>query len=561
MSDIISNILDDVTDVDTLTTMGMGDQGQATAAIKNNYAAVDSSYAASAARGQMVADQTRVVKSTADQGNLIAQTALQSYAHALGVDPDGTLSAQQTQAQNTFLDASSRASEAAATIAQKRSISFFDDPLQWLSNKLTINDDINNYNGAANQANTAEQFIQESNQLIDSRAVALNNIKTVTSQASAEAQTNIAVEQQQELAENMRRAGIAANTAGVEAIQNMSWRNIQLANSRLDADSKAVAAQDSQQRLQMAKDQFDLEKARLALMQAKEQDKDGADKYVHDQLVKGLQLLYPNNPAAWQIPDGKYQAMINGKTPMDPTWKVAFDKAQASDIAGSRVLGTSPADALATLQIRPTIAPSAQPTVDLLNRALATVSQTPAYKQAVLEKDGGKAAADLVNAQVAQLVKSDASHVDSPTSLYYLPPIDKIMDTIPGVKDSPFYNVVVAPASKAGIDMSSPSAVVKQAVQAVKDGKISLNEAANNMSAMYGIAQQANFETKQMFSLGITAPPSYTTPVTGLTFTGVSSGLGQVDWTNELQVKEMMMRMSAINQQLTTTPMLAARLR
>lgn len=560
MSDPISTVLDDTTDTDTLTTMAMGDVGRATEQVRVNNAAADASYAASNAAAQSVVAATRVVSSTQQQGALTAQAATQAYAHALGVDADGALSAQQNQAQATFLDASARAAESARVIAEKRSVSFFDDPLQWLTNKVTINDDIANFNGAANEANTAEQFIQETNQLIDQRAVSLNAIKTVTTQAAAEAQTNILVAQQQELAENLKRAGLASNTAGIEAISGMSWRNIQIMSAKTDADSKVVAMQNAQDHLQIAREQLDLEKARLALQNTKEQEKDGADQYMHDQLVKGLKLMYPNNPAAWDIPDGKYKAMISGKTPLDPIWKTAFDRAQASDIVGSRSLGNSPADALNTLQYKPTLSPAAQPTVDLLNRGLAVATNSPAYKQAIAAKDP-KAAQDVINAAVNQLVKSDAQHVDSPTSLYYLPPLNKIAESIPGVQDSPFYKTIVAPAATAGIDMSDPGQVAKSAIQAIKEGKISLNEAANNMSAMYGIGQQWNFEAKQLFSLGITAPPSYTTNVSGLTFQGIPGKLGTVDWTNENQVKEMFMRLSAIDQQLTTRPLLSARVR
>ncbi len=555
MSDPLADILTDVNNTNTLVDMRMADNGNEMAQVMANNDAINQSYAASNARQQLVVGQTQVIEDTKNQGALVAQTAKQQYAHSVGIDYDGTLSAQQAQAQQTFLDASSRAAQSAQVIAQKRSVSFFDDPLQWLSNKLTINDDINAFNGAAGEANTAEQFIQDSNALVDQRAIALTAVQQVTSQAAAEAATNKVVEQQQELADQMKRAGIAANTQGVETVANMDWRNIQLMNMKTDAESKLLGAQTSQEHLQLAQQQFDLEKARLALAQAKENEKDGADQYMHDQLVKGMQLMFPNNPAAWNIPDGKYKAMIAGKLPLDPVWKKAFDVAQSTDIAGgqgTRILGTSPADAISALSFKPTIAPTAQPTVDLLNRALATASNSPAYKQALAAKDQ-KAATDIVNATVDQMVKADASHVDSPTSLYYLPPIDKIAESIPGTQDSPFFKTIVAPAAAAGIDMSNPGQVAKQAVQAIKDGKISLNEAANNMSAMYGIGQQWNFQAKQMFSLGITAAPSYTTNVTGLTPVGYGN-FGTVDWTNEIQVKELFMRMSAANQAIAENP-------
>jgi len=553
MSDPVADIMNDVANTDTLTTMAQGDIGTATEQIRTNNAAIQASYDVSNARAATVASATKTIKETQNAGTLVAQTAIQNYAHALGVDPDGTLSAQQYQAQQTFLDASQRASDAAAVIAQKRSVSFFDDPLQWLSNKLTINDDINTFNGAATEANTAEQFIQDTNQLIDSRTKALTEIQTVTSQAAAEAQTQVAVAQAQETAEILRRQGIAANTQGIEAIQNMSWRNIQIQAAKTDADSKAFQVEEAQKRLDIANEQLDLEKQRLALQSKTEKEKNGANDYLVGQLRKGLQLMYPNNPEAWDIPDGKFQAFINGKVPLDPRWKKAFEVANSSDAIGGRVLGTSAADALETLSYKPVVGPSAQPTVAFLQTTAQQVMATPQYKQLIAAKDT-KGAEDMINQAVAKGMQSQAQHVDSPTSLYYLPPIDKLAENIPGYKDSPFYQIVIAPASKAGVDLSSPGQVARQAVQAIKDGKITLNEAANNMSAMYGIGQQFNFEAKQINQLGIAAPPSYVTPVNGIMFGGNIGNVGTVDWTNETQVKEMMMRMSAINQSIVENP-------
>lgn len=545
MSDILSNILEDTDIVDGVSNNALSANDSAKAAVSANNDATNSLYSASNARAQMVTDQTAVVAATKNQGQLVAQTALQSYAHALGVDADGSLSAQQATAQQTFLDASKNAADAAATIAQKRSISFFDDPLQWLTNKITINTDIDNYNGAADQANTAEQFIQESNQLIDARAVALRNVQTVTSQAASEAATNIAVEQQQELQANLQRAGIAANTAGVEAITNMSYRQIQIANARLDSDSKYLQAIDDQKRLQLSQESHDLEAARLNLEMSKDQDKLGADQYMSGQLRKGLQLMFPNNPAAWDIPNGKYQAMISGKSPMDPVWKKAFDVAQASDqtgTSGGRILGTSPADTIGTLAFRPTIAPNAQPTVDLLTSAATQAIATPAYKQAVANKDT-KATSDIINNAVEQRVISDSNHTDSPTSLYYLPPADQIVQMNPGLQDSPLYSAVIAPAVKAGIKLDTPVQVTNLAMNAINAGAITLNDAANGISNIYAQGQAQNFAAKQLFSLGIVAAPSYIAADPQLSVGAVR----KLNYTNPIDVKSALMRMSGGN--------------
>lgn len=547
MADILSGILDDVIGTSVDADQATDQNTQATAAIKVNNAALDTSYAASAARAQLVQQQTQVIKSTQEAGALVAQTAAQSYAHNLGINADGTLSDQQAKAQQIFLDASQSAQDAAATIAQKRSVSFFDDPLQWLSNKVSINDDINNYNGAANQANTAEQFIQESNQLIDARTVALNAIKTTTSQAVAEAATNVAVEQQQEIAETQRRAGIAANTQGVEAVSNMSWRNIQIANAKFDSQAKYVQMLDDQKRLQMQQAQFGLEQKRLELETMREQDKVGADQYMQQQLVKGLQLMFPKNPAAWNVPPGKYQAWLQGKGSIDPTWLKAFNVAQATDETGtdgSRILGTSPADALGTLAFKPTISPTAQPTVDLLQRTAAAIIQSQPYKSAIAAKDIN-AANGMINDAVNRAVASDAAHTDSPTSLYYLPPADTLVKTIPSLQDSPVYQTVLAPAIKAGVSLDTPDQVAGIVQKAIAAGTISLNDGANGIANIYTQGQKQNFAAKQIFSLGIVAPQSYTSPASGQSALGLKA---PVDWTNAIQVKENLMRRSSVNQ-------------
>lgn len=537
----LSSILDNITSLGSQAASAASD---ATTAITGNNQALTASYQQSQDRQNVVAANTKVVADVQNQGKLAAQNALQNFSAEWGGDTDDA-TGQQARLALRHNQASQAADDALDVIRQKRSVSFFDDPLSWISNKLTINTDIDNYNANNTITAKAESDMDSINASIDLRANAQAKIATTITAASAQAQSQITVASAQEAADVLARQGIAANTAGVTEIANMSYRQMQVATAGFDADAKYQELKTSQAHLALAQGQFDLEKQRFNLQEQKSLDQMGADQYISSLIKLGRQIKYPNQPGAWNIPQGKYTALLNAK---DPELMDDLRVGQANETkggAGVRILGNTPSEALATLQYKPTVTPDMAGGIGILDQATALVTKQ-LQGQPITTKQQKDQFDQAVNAAANQLLQAAANHTNDPTSVYYLPPADKLAVAIPAIQDSPLYKTVIAPAVAAKVDLSNPDVVTGLASKAVQAGLLTLNDAAAGISGMYQRGQEMNFASKQLVGLGLTPKLTYIGQAANA---GKFGGLaGKLDYLDQKAVTQNLMQRSSASQ-------------
>jgi hypothetical protein len=516
--------------------------------IAQNNAALTQSYQQSTDRANQVATSTKTVADVKNSGALQAQNALQNFAAEVGGDTaDAT--GLQAQLAATFLSENKAAADKLAVITQKRSVSFLDDPLEWISNKLTINDDINEYNAHAVQANQAEAQIASTSQLIDLRANAQAKIATTVTAASAQAASQIAVASAQENAAQLARQGYVQNTQGVKELADMSYRKFQTTSAIFDADARYESLKHAQAQLALSYQSMDLEQKRFALQQQKEVDANGANQYIADNINAGLKVLYPTNPAAWNVPAGKLQAILTGKVPLSPELKKAMELGeQNKDLAlpqsGVRILGITPADALDTLKYSPTLSPDQQAGVAILKQAQKMIDTKLAGQQITSPAqlaEYNKA----INDQANLILAAAANHTQDPTSAYYLPPVDKIVQAIPAAQQDPVWTKVLGPLAVAKVDLSNPDQVAGYVSGAVKAGTISLNDGAQFLSNVYINGQKMNMESKQLKGLGLTPKISYIANSAG------AGWAGKTDFTDPTAVMKDLMGRSAAAENLS----------
>lgn len=545
----LSTLLDSVNSLAGNAAQATSD---ATASIVSNNQALTASYQQSQDRQQIVAANTKIVSDVQQQGKLAAQNAMQNFAAEWGGDTDDA-SGQQARLALRHNQASQAADDALDIIRQKRSVSFFDDPLSWISNKLTINQDIDNYNANNTIAAKAENDMDSINQSIDLRANAQAKIATTITAASAQAQSQITVASAQEAADVLARQGIAANTAGVQEVANMSYRQFQVATAGFDADAKYQELKDSQAHLALAQGQFSLEKLRFNLQEQKSLDQVGADQYISSLIKLGRQIKYPNNPNAWSIPQGKYTALLNAK---DPELMDDLRVGQANETKGGvgvRILGNTPSEALDTLKYKPTITPDMAGGIGILDQATALVTKQ-LQGQPITTKQQKDQFDQSVNEAANQILQAAANHTNDPTSVYYLPPADKLAVAIPSIQQTPLYKTVIAPAIAAKVDLSNPDVVTGLASKAVQAGLLSLNDAAAGISGMYQRGQETNFASKQLVGLGLTPKLTYIGQAANA---GKFGGLpGKIDYVKQDQVMQNLMQRSSASQFQDVLPVL-----
>lgn len=534
----ISSILDQVNNVNDISSGIAETTTNAAFATADNNKNLDASYQSSEARQKETADATYLVQSVHNFGQLAAQDAIQNFAaHAAPSD-------LEIQLADTYNAAEKNKAIALAKINQKRSVSFLDDPLGWIQNKLTINDDINEYNGFVQQGNDAEDQIAATNRMVDQRASAIAKTQTTITVASAEAGAKVAANAALEAADTLHRQGIVANTAGVEAIQRLNYQQLQIATNRLDADARYIQIQTAQQELGMRQESMNLEKQRFELAQKKEGEADAANNYITGSIKAGMKVLYPNNPKAWDIDVGKYTAMMSGKVPMDPkllyAYTIGSTNNQLDPTGTQRILATSPAQMAQVMLYKPDLSSDAKTTASLIDKAVQTVQNDNQYKQMVAAKDT-KGIEDLINKTAQGLLDASVNHTSDPNSAYYLPPADVLLNSVPGMKDSPLVTKVLAPLIAAKVDLSNPNAVTGYAATAVKEGKLTANQAASDIATLYSQGQAANIASKQIMQMGLTPTQKY---IGNATAGGSLQGNGDIDYADRTAVlRNLMSRM------------------
>jgi hypothetical protein len=534
----IAGILDQVNSINEMSSGIAETTSNAAFAIADNNKNLDDSYKASEARQNETAAATKLVQSVHNFGQLAAQDAIQSFAaHAAPSDLEISLA-------DTYNAAEKNKAEALAVINQKRSVSWMDDPIGWIQNKLTINDDINKYNGFVQQSNDAEDQIAATNRMVDQRASAIAKTQTTITAASAEAGAQVAANQALEAADLLHRQGIVANTAGVEAIQRLNYQQLQIAGNKLDADARYIQIQTAQKELAMRQESMDLEKQRMALSSKKEGEADAANEYITNSIRAGMKVLYPNNPKAWDIDTGKYTAMMSGKVPMDPkllyAYTIGSTNNQLDPTGTQRILATSPAQMAQVMIYKPDLSPDAKTTASLIDKAVQVVQNDNQYKQMVAAKDT-KGIEDMINKTAQGLLDAQVNHASDPNSIYYLPPADVLMNSVPGMKDSPLAQKVLAPLITAKVDLSNPNAVAQYTVSAIKEGKITANQAATDIATLYGMGQTANIASKQVMQMGLTPTNKY---IGNATAGGTLQGNGDIDYADRTAVlRNLMSRM------------------
>ena len=477
----------------------------AASAVKSNSAKISDLYNSDASMQRQNADSAALVEATKQAGQLQYETALQKTAIDIGTDiGDSTglyaaLSKQYIQskaAQNVALD----------KINEKNSVSFFDDPLQYIINQATVDEDIDAHNAAQAKANIASGQISEMNLLTDQRAISAKKLQSTVTTASAAAAVSEVKNKALILADDYSRQAILQNTAGMRELVGLSEVTLKNAQSVFSAQAQQEQIGIAQAHLALSRQEFDWKK------QEKEKG-EAVGQYVSDTIIRGYKAMYPDNPDKWVAPNSpKLLALISGKLPLDGEMKYAFDRGEINSRAANpdgsnRILAVSPTDLLQGLKYGVQTGRDSKVVTDLVVDTARSVVASPAY-QALNPKDA-EGREKLINDAVATRLKSQSDLVKDPTNPYYLSTITDITKQTPALQNFALYKQIVAPAAASGIDVSTPNSVFHLGLAAVREGRISLNTFAVDLSTTYKQGQRVNIQSKQLTALGLAPLNAY----------------------------------------------------
>lgn len=455
-----------------------------------------------------VARDSSVVKAQENAAKLQVQAAVKTRALAFGVDVSANADRMVQLAMERTV-AVDKADKELADLQRRADVKFTDSPLDFLGQQFFgIQEQRGKFRMAQGMVERKQAEIQQLNVNVQQTAQTYKALEESISIASADAATRNAAAQSTALAMDAKLRSIKNDSEAVLTVQNLSQsslNSIYQATNALRAEEQ-IALSRKQFALSEKAFEFSSEERRLA-REARTEGKE-LDDYILENINIGRASLglepYSGVGAKQQI--GLYKA---GKQDLHEMEK----RGEASKfLGGIAVIGTDSADAINNLSKNPaverTLPEIKVPVVGLLNRARDKI----AADQSIDRKDGAKVIGAL-NKTVKILVAQQFAQADSsPDNIFNPGDLKQFLGNkeagIPApraIANLSLYKKLIQPMAESGVDMSSPKLVVGAVYSALKDGKITLNDAVE-LSQVYRIANEYNQKARGLRGFGIDAP-------------------------------------------------------
>lgn len=417
-------------------------------------------------------------------------------------------------------------------IQEKQSVSILDNPLEYIFNQLTINDDIAAHNAANNRLSAAQDQLTKVNALTQAttqtQEAFKESVTAATMQAANENIANNATIQ----ANAARVQGLVYNAQGIQAALNAPKEALSVMFSVNGAKNAEEQISLAQQHLELARQEFDWKK------EEKEKGKQ-ADDYFINRINEGMrlrmgdaaELIVPGSAKATQV-----LSLLKSNSPAGKIYSEDYLIGEQSAISGTKVLATSPARAIELMHTVPMNLPaSASPVKALLDQAMNDMLaesklpnsrvdiKNPASREAYLNNR----TQELLNEQAKNIKPGDAENV------YNIGPMGTLLKSSPTLQKLPVVQKLLLDAMEAGVDLNNPNSVFANVAQSVKDGKLTYAEALE-LTTVYSVGVSTNMEAKQFVALGITPKFSYNTQIQ--LHSGIFGGKNIVDMTKAFSV-------------------------
>jgi len=473
------------------------------------------------------------------KGLLDAQEAARSVAASYGGNPDD-VSFIMNKLATQWQDTESQRMQALDVVTKKQSVNFFDDPLTWLSNKLTVNTDIAQYNDLEEKSNALYDQLEKINTLNSSTAQSMKAIAQTQTAATVAATSDLAAQKATIAAKTASIQGLLYNVKGVQDITQMGQEQVD--NTVKGAQTAIAAGHLAVAQAQLAVSEKELSmKADLYAEETKQkQQQDATDAFVADTTNKGRAAL-----GLAPLPPAKIFAMFKLGGEVGDSLKHQYTAGAMTDAIGKPIIASSSGTAARVLATASsplaTTNPAVKPVVDLLEGSYQAARSPQAIAQLGINPKDVSTLDNAVSGIVQQRVGAMGQNIKpgDQSNIFQAPPLSALA-TLKSVQGNPVYTKVLEPQIKAGMAETDPNKIISLTVDAIHQGKISLNDASIGIAGLFSSAAALNTSTKDFTRFGIAPQATYNTMLNG---TGVFGGSTKIDLTNKAQVTTAIMKM------------------
>lgn len=440
---------------------------------------------------------------------LEAQRRTQEMAVKLGTNPDES-GEIMTKLAGEWKQAAVQASDSAKKLSDDLSLNFFDKPFDYIKAQITMENTIKQADADAGRRNTNFQALSQAHQLTQSGAASANALKVTVTDATLQAAMDKTEAAVQAKASELRIQNAGIQMQGLQQLNSMTLQEVNNLNTAYSAQNQEFSKRMQQKSMQMQEAEFAQRK--------KEFDQRMADKKASVDDLKGIADTVKAGAAALGFKEitamepGKIIQMLNMKASgFDDFLKAGirsqtFGNATVTDNAGeaARMVSTHSAP------LRPE-----QGTVKTF---LQSVWQKAASPEGARESGGyDHTKVDQVSGGAARLAVIGAQNMQANinpldgSNIYAAPPLPSVV-MLPAIQRSAWYKSVLADQMATGqLKEFNSEQLTSMTVSALKEKKISFNEAASGLQAMHAGAAHVNNAMKNFAGLGLPIQSTFRT--------------------------------------------------
>ena len=500
---------------------------KSTAGIQNDRTAQQTLQDNSASLQLDLGAQQNIIDGVANQGALAAQNARLKAGAIFGADLNQQ-GEQITAATDIWKAAYQKKMDSLNAISQKDSVGFMDNPLGFILNQFSVNDDIRNHNSALEVEQAAKQHIDEINQMSNATAQNQKNFEINITQASIDAAAKKTTDAAQILANKAETDGLGYN---VDSLQTA----IAASKEKTALKFQVLGAQTSQAELKLRMDEYATHKDEFDWKKEQVAKSEGADDYFVGRIQQGLKVMYgdkaPDLDASPKLAK-QYLTLFKSNS---PAGKEAVDAYMAGQTG---ILGGNPAQVIDSLKsgVAFQFTPVQEPIRKMFDIAVQGVGQDVAVGNVKNKEEATAALNSRVTKQVNDYLKDiEPGSGNNPFNIGAVASLIKM----PELAKDPIVQNVFAPMVEAGVKLDDPKQVYAATIEAISSGRIKIGEAVGGLNFLYQKGVDTNLAARNLTKFGIVPTDSMHTYNTQIATdpTALFGGTSIVDLTNKNDVQ------------------------
>lgn len=434
---------------------------------------------------------------TRELGALEAQQKKQEFYKQLGKGQGYAKVATDLSTQ--FYQAMEEAKVTAQSVADRKAVGLFDNPLAWAINQVILPDEEAALSGQLSLAKVSADQLSTLTKMSDDEARIENEFATKLTAASIDSKVKGLAANLQVEAMKSDMAAKAQNVHTLAAVMNAQGEQLRNIKYVIDAKHSAASLAFAEKNYQIRSEEFAAWK------------KENADKQEFADQMTQFHTIGADILGKPKLTTNKIQMLLKMGGTAAAEAQALIDLGFQNLNQGEAKLGVTPIQVVDVLQKTKGQIPDHFS--KLVEYGFATVNNRAKSPTDPLDTKNPAAVSQVFNEAVKAKALEYQSNIDyrDQTNPYILPP-PKILADNPDISSTRFYQKVLAPlVANGALDTSDPNKIVALGLEAVKNGTITYKDLSEGVTTYYDTGRIINAVGRNFYKHAIPVQPGYKT--------------------------------------------------